>query len=88
VRMNDSDTNCQESKQIATPQGQRYDTRSILFLPNLNDELSSSYIEVTNPNLSRCYSIRATVWSVVAHQPVSHSRVNHDINKREKLCQN
>jgi hypothetical protein len=32
----------------AAPQGQEYDTRSILFLPP-NDDLTSSYIEVRNP---------------------------------------
>jgi hypothetical protein len=33
----------------AAPEGQRYNTRCIPFLPNLNHDLSSSYIEVRNP---------------------------------------
>jgi hypothetical protein len=37
----------------ATPQGQGYDTRSILFLPAPNDDLTSSFIELGGPNPRR-----------------------------------
>jgi hypothetical protein len=33
----------------AAPQGHGYDTRFILFLPNPNEDLTSSYVDVRNP---------------------------------------
>jgi hypothetical protein len=34
---------------VGAPQGQGYNTRSIIFLPHPNDDQISSYIEIRNP---------------------------------------